>query len=212
MIIVNNQTLLILYRKLAGDIEEAKTVKKIQSVIVKFYKVLAKDFENDLNIDIKKMFISMGKKLGIDLVIPAKTREVLINTKTKNLTVFNRLKLNSKKLLRDIVKKKLDITQRIKKEYNITKRIFNTGSHKIIEKAKFFFANKAKKIIEVNKKWKCRFIRSREAHIRLHNQIRKLDEDFTIDGYSTDYPGNFGIAKLDINCHCKVVYVKAGET
>lgn len=46
---------------------------------------------------------------------------------------------------------------------------------------------------------------TRPHHRQLDGQMRKLDENFEIDGLSAPAPNHFGIAKEDINCRCVVL-------
>jgi len=55
--------------------------------------------------------------------------------------------------------------------------------------------------------------RTRETHIELDGQIRRLDAPFTVPttGETADHPGGFGIADEDINCRCTTVAVENEE-
>lgn len=43
---------------------------------------------------------------------------------------------------------------------------------------------------------------TRDSHKALDGQIVGIDEKFRVNGHSTDYPGNFGVASEDCNCRC----------
>lgn len=47
--------------------------------------------------------------------------------------------------------------------------------------------------------------KTRDAHRSLDGQIIGLDAAFKADGYSTMYPGGFGVAELDIQCRCTIL-------
>jgi len=47
--------------------------------------------------------------------------------------------------------------------------------------------------------------RVRDIHRRLHGKKAKMGEPFEISGLRAMYPGNFGIAKQDINCRCTTI-------
>jgi HK97 family phage portal protein len=46
--------------------------------------------------------------------------------------------------------------------------------------------------------------RTRDAHTALHGQQRPIDSPFEIGGATAMYPGDFGVAELDINCRCTI--------
>lgn len=146
-----------------------------------------------------------------------KQQNKLINKKIKGKTFKDRFVKDSKKLTTDIknIKKEKDkkvsnikITRRVKKAYNKTKRIFRTEKHRVIEGAK----NLTYKIIkpkDYDKEWNCMFYNSRETHILMHQQI--ADENglfWSSSGDSCEYPGGFSTAKENINCKCKVRFIK----
>lgn len=45
---------------------------------------------------------------------------------------------------------------------------------------------------------------TREEHRMLDGQIREIDEDFEVDGWSAQGPGEFGDPYMDCNCRCTV--------
>jgi HK97 family phage portal protein len=49
--------------------------------------------------------------------------------------------------------------------------------------------------------------RTRDAHIALNGQVKEMGVRFTVGGASAMYPGDFGIASLDVNCRCTIVAV-----
>lgn len=55
--------------------------------------------------------------------------------------------------------------------------------------------------------------RVRDAHLAMDGQIKPVDQPFVAPGGQTAmYPGNFGVASLDINCRCTVAPVLGGKT
>ena len=52
-----------------------------------------------------------------------------------------------------------------------------------------------------------RFQGSKKGHRELHGKIVKMGEHFRIGTAKAMYPGNFGVAALDINCRCTIVPV-----
>lgn len=55
--------------------------------------------------------------------------------------------------------------------------------------------------------------RVRDAHLAMDGQIKPVDQPFVAPGGQTAmYPGNFGVASLDINCRCAVAPVLGGKT
>ena len=61
--------------------------------------------------------------------------------------------------------------------------------------------------IDIKKFWMARKIKSRDAHITLHNKYNQdnailVDDYFEIGGHKALYPLNFGVPSLDIWCKC----------
>lgn len=185
---------------------EEKKIKKMQKEVNSIYKDLKinmpNDFNNVLDIEIKKT----SKILQADINLSIRQKKRIL----KKSDLLNRLTRNSKKLIKDIkknIKNEKTIKKRIGTEYNINKRIVNTETHRIKEAAK----NKVNEIgnnifkIKTRKKWVARLINTRDAHRELHNTYADDDGYWYVGGYKTKYPGGFGIAKLDINCKCKII-------
>lgn len=86
-------------------------------------------------------------------------------------------------------------------------RIARTEGHRIQESAKFDAQTKAKEVgADVVKQWDAALDRrTRGAHARLDGQIREIDEPFEYNGHKAMYPGDFGVAALDINCRCTLL-------
>lgn len=57
------------------------------------------------------------------------------------------------------------------------------------------------------RQWVAALVNSRPLHQDINGQVRGINEPFMIDGASTMYPGNFGVAALDINCMCTTTAV-----
>lgn len=51
----------------------------------------------------------------------------------------------------------------------------------------------------------------RDAHQKLDGVVTAIDEPFEVDGASAMYPGDFGVAELDINCRCLLKPVVLGK-
>ena len=63
-------------------------------------------------------------------------------------------------------------------------------------------------IYNIRKEWlSVKAKNTRDSHIRLDGQRVPVDGYFEIDGNKAQYPGNFGIAKEDVNCRCTTVIV-----
>lgn len=198
-------------RKVLNDLMSVLDDKNVKKEVGKTYKYINQELANDLNSSVNATFSGTAKQIQIDIILNKKDKNKIINSKVKGKSIFDRITRNSKKLIKDIRKigidNKLSLKKRFNREYNNTKRIIRTDSHRILERTKNFcnsLANKAG--FETKGRWICSFKNSRDAHIRMHNQINDSDGYFSIDGLKTKYPGGFGVAKLDINCHCKVKY------
>lgn len=200
-------------KKIFSDLREyiykSETDNQVKYNIDKTYNTLNTRVYKDMDLNVDKTFKSLINRLKIDILLSKKEKVNLINTKTKGITLFQRIKINGQILARDIIKKigikkKLSIKNRLKKAFRKVKTIVGIETHKIIEKTKLFFGKKANKIVELEKEWVCRFINSRDLHKQLHGQVVDINDNFKIDGYTALYPGGFGIASMDCNCHCKI--------
>lgn len=49
----------------------------------------------------------------------------------------------------------------------------------------------------------------REEHAALDGEVVGIDEPFEVDGEEAQYPGDFGVPELDINCRCAVITTMA---
>lgn len=84
-------------------------------------------------------------------------------------------------------------------------RIAETEAHRIGNEAADSAAGKAG---AKTKTWVCMMLpTSRDTHIYLNGTTVPFDAEFyTFKGNHTMYPGQFGVAEEDVNCHCEVTY------
>lgn len=89
-------------------------------------------------------------------------------------------------------------------QYAYATRIARTEAHRVAEQAADDVRRKAIDAgAEIVKEW-CSIldIHTRDDHAALNGQIRDIDEPFEIKGQQAQFPGDFGIARQDINCRC----------
>lgn len=86
-------------------------------------------------------------------------------------------------------------------------RIARTEGHRVQQEAAYHAQQRAKEAgADIVKQWDSTMDgRTRSDHRKLDGQIRELDEPFEVNGHKAMYPGNFGVAKEDINCRCVVL-------
>ena len=89
---------------------------------------------------------------------------------------------------------------------NNAMRIARTEAHRIQNKASMDACWKAKANgADVVKEWSAALDKkTRPSHQKLDGQIRELDEEFEVNGYTAMQPGDFGRPEEDINCRCRV--------
>lgn len=89
-------------------------------------------------------------------------------------------------------------------DLNRSMRIARTEGHRIQTEAKLDCMNNAKKKgADIVKQWDSTLDgRTRPEHKQLDGQIREIDENFEVDGYSAQGPGEFGNPYMDCNCRC----------
>lgn len=89
-------------------------------------------------------------------------------------------------------------------DLNRSMRIARTEGHRIQTEAKLDSMNNAKKKgADIVKQWDSTLDgRTRPEHKQLDGQIREIDENFEVDGYSAQGPGGFGDPYMDCNCRC----------
>lgn len=90
---------------------------------------------------------------------------------------------------------------------NRTMTIVRTEGHRINQEASHHAQIKAKDCgADIVKQWDSTLDkRTRKTHSMLDGQIREVDEPFEVNGHQAMYPGEFGVAKEDINCRCVVL-------
>lgn len=89
-------------------------------------------------------------------------------------------------------------------QYAYATRIARTEAHRAAEQAADDVRRKAIDAgAEIVKEW-CSILdlHTRDDHAALNGQIRDIDEPFEIKGQQAQFPGDFGIARQDINCRC----------
>ena len=204
---------------------------KINNEISKTFKVIKKnvniDFENLSDNTVKSLYNTLKKYKNLrrkgqhsmggrvlskkEIKIQKAERKALIEARMKGKNTTERLTRNENKLKRDVKKirkkkeKEKPLKQRFGQEYRKTKNTIKNDSHRIKEKIKDYIYQKIEKQFNLEKVWNCTFKNSRDAHKEMHQQIADKDGFFYAPtGEKTKYPGGFGIAKLDINCHCYV--------
>lgn len=146
-----------------------------------------------------------------EIEIQKAERKALIEARIKGKNTNERLDRNKNKLKRDVkqIRRSKDqkpLKQRFGQEYRKTKNTIKNDSHRIKEKIKNYLFDKLVNKFDIEKVWICTFQNSRDAHKEMHQQIAdKAGYFYAPTGERTKSPGNFGIAKLDINCHCYVI-------
>ena len=76
--------------------------------------------------------------------------------------------------------------------------------HRVQNQARFDSMGAAKKKgANIVKQWDSTLDgKTRPEHGQLDGQVRELEEDFTVAGYSAPHPGAFGDPYMDCNCRC----------
>lgn len=145
-----------------------------------------------------------------EIEIQKAERKALIEARVKGKNTGERLDRNKTKLKKDVkkIRKKKQpktLKDRFGIEYRRTKNTIRNDSHRIQEKIKNYLFEKIENTFDIEKVWNCRFENSRDEHMQMHTQV--ADEDgyfYAPGGAKTKSPGNFGIARLDINCKCYI--------
>ena len=86
-------------------------------------------------------------------------------------------------------------------------RIARTEGQRIVNEATYQAQMDAEKRgADIFKQW-CGILdgRIRSSHSELHNQIKRIDEYFEVNGHRTLYPSGFGVASEDVNCRCRLL-------
>ena len=83
-------------------------------------------------------------------------------------------------------------------------RVAETDSHRVFNESEL---RTAKKVGAKEKIWNCMFVNSRDTHMYLHGTEVPIDAEFyTFMGNHAEYPGQFGVAEEDCNCHCWLTF------
>jgi len=83
-------------------------------------------------------------------------------------------------------------------------RVAETDSHRVFNDSEL---RTAKKVGASTKTWNCMFVNSRDTHMYLHGTTVPIDAEFyTFMGNHAEYPGQFGVAEEDCNCHCWLTF------
>lgn len=87
-------------------------------------------------------------------------------------------------------------------------RVVRTETHRIREEVTHEAVKEADSNgIMMHKKWLClRDERVRVAHNILNGEKIPVTSRFSYEGFTANTPGGFGVARLDINCRCILVY------
>ena len=161
---------------------------------------------------------------GIPLIFPIDQRQVIeaIQTETKlKDTLYEALGLDIQDLQKKIageisrgiaggqlyseIARNVASYARIPR--NNAMRIVRTEAHRIQNKASMNAARKAQeKGADVVKQWDASLDkRTRKSHRKLDGQIKELDEPFEVNRHTAMQPGEFNVAKEDINCRCQML-------
>lgn len=101
-----------------------------------------------------------------------------------------------------------DIARNVKNRasigFNRSMRIVRTEGHRITCAATYDAQHEAKEAgADIVKQWDSTLDkRTRKSHRELDGQIKELDEPFIYMGYKAQFPSDFGVPSLDINCRC----------
>lgn len=157
---------------------------------------------------------------GVPLVIPIDERQVLtaVQKTGDDFKLSNKLGVSTKKL-KEQVKQELmrglasqltyqqiarNISDYGQSDMYRSMNIARTEGHRVQNQARFDSMGAAKKKgANIVKQWDSTFDgKTRPEHGQLDGQVRELEEDFTVAGYSAPHPGAFGDPYMDCNCRC----------
>lgn len=157
---------------------------------------------------------------GVPLIIPIDERQVLtaVQKTGDDFKLSNKLGVSTKKL-KEQVKQELmrglasqltyqqiarNISDYGQSDMHRSMNIARTEGHRVQNQARFDSMNAAKsKGANIVKQWDSTLDgKTRPEHAQLDGQVRELDEDFTVAGYSAPHPGAFGDPYMDCNCRC----------
>lgn len=90
---------------------------------------------------------------------------------------------------------------------NNAMRIARTEGHRIQSQANYDAQVKAKsKGADIVKIWSAALdAKTRDSHFKLDGQVKEIDEPFVYGKNKAMFPGEFGVAHLDINCRCRAI-------
>lgn len=157
---------------------------------------------------------------GVPLVIPIDERQVLtaVQKTGDDFKLSNKLGVSTKKL-KEQVKQELmrglasqltyqqiarNISDYGQSDMHRSMNIARTEGHRVQNQARFDSMGAAKKKgANILKQWDSTLDgKTRPEHGQLDGQVRELEEDFTVAGYSAPHPGAFGDPYMDCNCRC----------
>lgn len=160
---------------------------------------------------------------GVPLIIPIDERQVLtaVQKTGDDFKLSNKLGVSTKKL-KEQVKQELmrglasqltyqqiarNISDYGQSDMHRSMNIARTEGHRVQNQARFDSMNAAKsKGANIVKQWDSTLDgKTRPEHAQLDGQVRELDEDFTVAGYSAPHPGAFGDPYMDCNCRCAML-------
>ncbi len=157
---------------------------------------------------------------GVPLVIPIDERQVLtaVQKTGDDFKLSNKLGVSTKKLKEQVQQELMrglasqltyqqiarNISDYGQSDMHRSMNIARTEGHRVQNQARFDSMTAAsKKGANIVKQWDATLDgKTRTEHGQLDGQVRELDEDFTVAGYSAKYPGAFGDPYMDCNCRC----------
>lgn len=157
---------------------------------------------------------------GVPLVIPIDESQVLaaVQKTGDDFKLSNKKGISTKELKKQVHSELIrglatelsyaDIARNISEyglaDMNRAKTIARTEGHRVQNQARFDSMNAAKSNgANIVKQWDSTLDgKTRPEHAQLDGQVRELDEDFTVAGYSAPHPGAFGDPYMDCNCRC----------
>lgn len=108
------------------------------------------------------------------------------------------------KMYREIAK---DISGYTRIGMNNAMRIARTEGHRIQSQANYDAQVKAKaRGADIVKIWSSALdSKTRDSHFKLDGQQKEVEEPFKYGKHKAMFPGEFGVAHLDINCRCRAI-------
>lgn len=171
--------------------------------------------------DTIELFRSKDRLKFTDVLLKDEVIETALNHEINKLTLSDRLERNRKKIIKSTIQtisKSLVLGQGVQKMSNNikklydgdlkkSKRIARTETTRILNRAKHEGYKEARKkgisFIEI---WlPTNDSRTRDKHRDLKGVKKNKDGYFHINSYKAKYPGDFGVAEMDINCRCTTI-------